>query len=226
MMTSSNRNIFCVTDPLCGESTGHHAKANDTELWCFLWSAPWVKNHEAGDWRHHRSHYDVIVMKTSHIFILLSHTIRMVNTIQHQWIGWALVQIMACRLFSAKTLPRSMPDYFQLDSWEQTSVKFWWKYQTFHSRKRSWDYRLQNGGYFVRGGGGGGGVNPYLLHKAVNLVTIIPSQRTSLDSDIGVSREVLVVATVIQGIFIVRVWWNDIGWDCAIRDIAVKSGWI
>ena len=44
MMTSSIENIFRVTGHLCGEFTGHrwfpHTKASDTELWCFLWSAP------------------------------------------------------------------------------------------------------------------------------------------------------------------------------------------
>ena len=44
MMTSSNGNIFHVTFPLWGESTGHQwiplTKASDVELWCFLWSAP------------------------------------------------------------------------------------------------------------------------------------------------------------------------------------------
>ena len=44
MMTSLNRNIFRVTGPLWGESTGHRwiplTKASDAELWCFLWSAP------------------------------------------------------------------------------------------------------------------------------------------------------------------------------------------
>ena len=44
MMTSSNGNIFCVTGPLWGESTGHRwiplTKASDVQLWCFLWSAP------------------------------------------------------------------------------------------------------------------------------------------------------------------------------------------
>ena len=43
MMTSSNGNIFRVTGPLWGESTGHRwiplTKASDAELWCFLWSA-------------------------------------------------------------------------------------------------------------------------------------------------------------------------------------------
>ena len=70
MMTSSNGNIFRVTGPLCGEFTGHRwiplTKASDVELWCFLWSGPWingwVNNPEAGDLRRHRAHYDVIVM--------------------------------------------------------------------------------------------------------------------------------------------------------------------
>ena len=73
MMTSSNGNIFRVTGPLCGEFTGHRwiprTKASDAELWCFLWSAPWiygwVNNREAGDLRRHRAHYDVIVMITN-----------------------------------------------------------------------------------------------------------------------------------------------------------------
>ena len=65
-------NIFRVTGPLCGEFTGHRwiplTKASDVELWCFLWSAPWingwVNNPEAGDLRRRRTHYDVIVMQT------------------------------------------------------------------------------------------------------------------------------------------------------------------
>ena len=44
MMTSSNRNIFRVTDPLCGEFTGP------------------ANNQDAGDLRRHRGHYDVTVM--------------------------------------------------------------------------------------------------------------------------------------------------------------------
>ena len=44
MMTSSNGNIFRVTNPLCGEFTGNRriprTKARDAELWCFLWSVP------------------------------------------------------------------------------------------------------------------------------------------------------------------------------------------
>ena len=46
MMTSSNGNMFRVTGHLCGEFTGPRwiprTKASDAELWCFLWSAPWI----------------------------------------------------------------------------------------------------------------------------------------------------------------------------------------
>ena len=70
MITSSKRNIFRVTGHLCGEFTGHRriprTKASDTELWCFIlicvWINGWINNGEAGDWRRHRAHYDVIVM--------------------------------------------------------------------------------------------------------------------------------------------------------------------
>ena len=69
-MTSSNGNIFRVTGPLCVEFTGHRwipiTKASDAELWCFLWSVHGlngrVNNREAGDLRHHHTHYDVTVM--------------------------------------------------------------------------------------------------------------------------------------------------------------------
>ena len=44
IMTSSNANIFRVTDSLWGYFTGHHwiplIKASDAELWSFLWCAP------------------------------------------------------------------------------------------------------------------------------------------------------------------------------------------
>ena len=36
-----------------------------------------------------------------------------------RWTGPSLVQVMACRLFSAKPLPEPMLAYCQLDSWEQ-----------------------------------------------------------------------------------------------------------
>ena len=78
IMTSLNGNIFRVTGHLCGEFTGHRwillTKASDAELRCFLWSTPWINgwinNREAGDLRHNRAHYDVIVMYTTRILQL------------------------------------------------------------------------------------------------------------------------------------------------------------
>ena len=70
MTTSSNGSSFRVTCPLCREFIGYRwiplTKASDAELWYYLWSAPWINgwinNHEAGDLRRYRAHYDVIVM--------------------------------------------------------------------------------------------------------------------------------------------------------------------
>ena len=65
MIASPNVNIFRVTGHLSGEFT----KAGDAELWCFLWSAPWinrwVNNRDVCDLRHYCLHYDVIVMGTA-----------------------------------------------------------------------------------------------------------------------------------------------------------------
>ena len=57
---------------------------------------------------------------------------------------------MACRLFGAKPLPEPMLAYCQLDSWEQTSVKFESKYKTFIQENES-ETRLRNGSHFVQG---------------------------------------------------------------------------
>ena len=65
---SLNGNIFRVTDALWRESTAHCgislANASDTDLWCFLWSAPEHtvnKNRDAGDLRRFRAHHDITV---------------------------------------------------------------------------------------------------------------------------------------------------------------------
>ena len=57
------------------------------------------------------------------------------TTYMRQWIGSALVQIMACCLFDSKSLSEPMLGYCELDTQEQTSVKFQSKYKTFHSQK-------------------------------------------------------------------------------------------
>ena len=67
-----------------------------------------------------------------------------------QGIRSALVQIMAWRLFGAKPSSKPMLGYCQSDPLEQTSVKYWSKFKTFHSRKCIWKYRLWNGGHFVK----------------------------------------------------------------------------
>ena len=45
-------------------------------------------------------------------------------------------------LFGAKPLPEPMLTYYQLDSWEQISVKFDLEFSLFHSRKCIWNYCL------------------------------------------------------------------------------------
>ena len=72
-------------------------------------------------------------------------------TYKHQWIGSALVQIMACCLFSTKPLSKPMLSHCQLDPWEQTSVKFQSKYNTFYSRNCIWKCHLWIGSHFVQG---------------------------------------------------------------------------
>ena len=69
-MTSSNGNIFRVTGPLCGESTGHRwiplTKANDADVFGVFfdltWTNGWVNNRDAGDLRRNDAHYDTTVM--------------------------------------------------------------------------------------------------------------------------------------------------------------------
>ena len=68
-----------------------------------------------------------------------------------QWIGSSLVQVMACRLFDAKSLPEPMLPYCQLDSSEQISVKFEWEFYHFHTRKCIWKHRLSKWRPFCSG---------------------------------------------------------------------------
>ena len=70
----------------------------------------------------------------------------------HHWIGSALLQLMACRLFGAKPLPEPILAYFELDSWEQISVKVELKFCHFHSRKCIWKCRLPKCRPFCPGG--------------------------------------------------------------------------
>ena len=76
MMTSSNGKIFRITGHLCKEFSSHQwiprTKASDTELWCFLWFAPWingwVNDCKAGDLRGHRAHYGTAIKQRQNRF--------------------------------------------------------------------------------------------------------------------------------------------------------------
>ena len=63
MMTSSNRNIFRSTGPLCGEFTGDRwiPRTKASSLIC-VWMNDWVNNRKAGELRRHRGRCDVTVM--------------------------------------------------------------------------------------------------------------------------------------------------------------------
>ena len=74
MMTTSTRNIVCITGPLCGEFTDHQwiplAKASDAALLMFYlmctWTNSWVNNRDAIEMKHHHTHCDVTVICMSH----------------------------------------------------------------------------------------------------------------------------------------------------------------
>ena len=94
IMTSSNRNIFRVTGPLCEEFIGNRwiplTKVSDWELWCFIWSASWingwVNNREADDLRRHRAHCDVIVMtQRNWTWLFNSNTKQLLSTRNSRW---------------------------------------------------------------------------------------------------------------------------------------------
>ena len=76
-MTSSNGNIFRVTDHLCGEFTGPGelpaqrpvTRRFDVFFFICVWTNGWVNNGQAGDLRHQHDHYDVMVMQPGpHLF--------------------------------------------------------------------------------------------------------------------------------------------------------------
>ena len=62
IMTSSNGNIFRVTDPLWGECTGHQWRGALMFSFICAWANGWANRIDAGDLRLHNAHYDVIVM--------------------------------------------------------------------------------------------------------------------------------------------------------------------
>ena len=80
----------------------------------------------------------------------LTHLPLVPHIYMRQWIGWALAQIMACRLFGAKPLSEPMLDYCQLDPKEHTSVKFQLKFEVFPFKNAFGNAVCQNAGHFVQ----------------------------------------------------------------------------
>ena len=68
-----------------------------------------------------------------------------------RWTVSALVQVLTCRLFGAKSILEPMLNYCQFNPQEHASVKCETKYKTFHSWIYIWKCRLRNGGHFVQG---------------------------------------------------------------------------
>ena len=63
MMTPSNGNIFRVTCPLWGESTGQQRPVTRSfDVFMEAWTNGWANNQDACDYRRHRAHYDVTIM--------------------------------------------------------------------------------------------------------------------------------------------------------------------
>ena len=94
-----------------------------------------------------------------------------------QWIGSALVQIIICRPFGAKPLSKPMLVYCQLNPYKQTSVEFWSKYKTFHSRKIHIKISSAKWRPFCPGGGGG---NKSRCHFHTNTRVVSWSDRSKL----------------------------------------------
>ena len=63
-------NIFCATGPFVwgihrsAVNSPHKSQWRGSLMfsWIYAWRTGWINNHEAGDLRHHRAHYDVIVI--------------------------------------------------------------------------------------------------------------------------------------------------------------------
>ena len=113
-MTSSNGNIFRVTCPLWGESTGHRwihpTRASDAELWCILSliyasTNGWANNRDPGELRSHGAHYDITVM-LARVFFSEKITALAVKPCTYEcliFIDVSLSSILCLKLYIYKT---------------------------------------------------------------------------------------------------------------------------
>ena len=92
----------------------HLNKQLSKQSWCW-----WFETLSRSLWRHCNDELSLDKLKN---WFISSSPPSAAYT--RQWIGSALVQIMAGCLFGAKPLSKPMLDCHQLGPWEQTSVKF------------------------------------------------------------------------------------------------------
>ena len=120
--------------------------------------------------------------------------------VPRQWIGSALVPIMACRLFGAKPLSKPVLGY-QLDHQEPNSVKFESEFIHFHSRKCIWKCSLPEWRQFCPGGD---------KLKAIQLLCRKPVVQTfsaTSGDKVVTSTNLYVLVTMI-----ISLWPNDAIW--------------
>ena len=103
----------------------------------FAWINGWVNNHESGDLRHHRVHYDVIVMLHLHFVSFSNTVITQVVNICHQtsqynvcwWPGDARCQGISSHAIDQVLLECSGPNTIRVHWWDITTWKcllhFW-----------------------------------------------------------------------------------------------------
>ena len=139
MMTWSNGNIFALLALLRGlhrspMNSPHKGQWRWAMMFSFIcaWINAWVNNREAGDLRHHRAHYDVIM------FIMTSSC--------SLWRHCAHCDVIVCRTFSVKPLSELMLGCCLI---RPLQTNFSGKIQQFFTTKLILICPLQNGDYFL-----------------------------------------------------------------------------
>ena len=154
MVTSSNGSIFRVTDLLCGEFTGHQwnprTEASGAELWCFLWSKPWinglVNNDETGDLKRHRAHYDAIVMGFFYTCMHYSALMCWLTSPEkhiYTLLIWIIIgsddDVLPVR---RQAIDWTSDDFSSIRFRETLSIKIWSRLNNFHWQNYTQNYHL------------------------------------------------------------------------------------
>ena len=167
-MTLSNWKSFRVAGRLCSEFTGRwwfpRTKANDTGLWFSLicaWINSWVNNGEAGYLRHHRAHYDVIVM---------------LNTFVNSSLCFNTIQLKRLKIWK-----RCIHERTTQHNTTQPNTPDWYKHH-FSQHKLMLiflHFQIQNANayFFLLGGICGCGISPFTSVKMMVWVSNYISQK-------------------------------------------------